>query len=104
MKKILLPVFLFCASFSLFAQLDKVAPLSSIVHNYDQLKNVNIILNTKDFTSKFMPTKRDSFFTTVQIVSATEPFPPKWYQIGKNSLISGGSMHSDFYLDAEIQE
>ena len=103
MKKNLLFSFLCFLSISLFAQLDKVAPLSSVVHNAALLENTNLIVSTKDFMNTFFPAKKDSFPTSVQIVSATMPFPPKWYQLGTNS-INGGKSYIDFYLDTEIQE
>ncbi|MFN8282313.1 MAG: aryl-sulfate sulfotransferase [Chitinophagales bacterium] len=103
MKKILLSAFICCFSILLYAQLERVAPLTSVVHNSAALENTNLLISTKDFTSSFSPTSKDSFPTSVQLVSATEPFPPKWYQIGERSL-NGGNTYIDFYLDNEIQE
>ena len=103
MKKILLSAFICCFSILLYAQLERVAPLTSVVHNSAALENTNLLISTKDFTSSFSPTSKDSFPTSVQLVSATAPFPPKWYQIGERSL-NGGNTYIDFYLDNEIQE
>lgn len=91
-----------CCSTFAFAQLNKVSPLTSIVHDAAKIADVNLFINTKDFTHTFFPSKQDAYFSTVQLVHASHPFPPIWYQIG-SSLSSDGKMF-DFLLNPEIQK
>ena len=103
MKRIILLAIIFQCTFSIFAQLDKVAPMSSVVHNSAKIENMNLLISTKDFTNIFFSPLLDSFATTVQLVHANTPFPPIWYQIGTHSLSFSGKVYTDFYLDPEIQ-
>ncbi|MDB5227727.1 MAG: hypothetical protein JWN78_1920 [Bacteroidota bacterium] len=87
-----------------FAQLNKVAPLTSLVHDAAKIADVNLLVNTKDFTNVFLFPLQDAYFTTIQLVHASHPFPPIWYQIGTKLLSNAGHTASDFYLGPHINE
>lgn len=104
MKKILLLAFTVHFSVNLFSQLNKVPPLTSVVQNSAKVENLNLLVNTKDFTNIFLFPLPDVYATTVQLVHAANPFPPIWYQIGTHSVTNTGHITSDFYLDPLINE
>ena len=87
-----------------YAQLDKVCPVSSTVLKKDKLKDVNLLLNTKDFKPVLIPEAKTTQTATVQLVNAVTPFPPLYYQIGNPVADTGGFISTTFLLDARIQK
>jgi hypothetical protein len=102
MKKLLFCFCLLNAACS-FAQLDKVAPMLCMPQDASRLENINLLVNTRDFTSTFNGLQPDKFPTSVQLVRAKKPFPPIWYQLGLKKL-GPGLTGADFYLGPIINE
>jgi hypothetical protein len=106
MKKIAtLNLILFCSFFIAHAQLNKLCPISSTVYDKKKIQDVNLLLTTKDFVSVMNPKEGTKLTSTVQLVKATAPFPPLWFQMGDITKDAGGNfIETSFLLDARIQE
>lgn len=103
MKKCILFCLSLFFSLFLFAQLDKVAPLTAVVHDPGKTGDINILLSTKEFSSIFFPALKDKYPTTVQLCHLNHPFPPIWYMIGTHR-IGPGLSGSDFFLGPIIND
>lgn len=96
---VLLSVYISC-----YAQLNKLCPVSSTVLEKQIADNMYLLLNTKDFTSIFVPGAKSKFTSTVQLINAAHPFPPLWYQMGNPKTDTGGVFESTFLSDIKIQQ
>ncbi|HOY41125.1 MAG TPA: hypothetical protein PLX60_04645, partial [Chitinophagales bacterium] len=106
MKKIAtLYLIFFCSFFIAHAQLNKLCPISSTVYDKKKIQDVNLLLTTKDFLPVMKPKEGTKLTSTVQLVKATAPFPPLWFQMGDITKDAGGNfIETSFLLDARIQE
>lgn len=90
-------------STSVFAQLDKVCPVSSSIYDASTLNGIQLLLNTKDFTPYLVPFSKTETTSTIQLVNALQPFPPIWYQMGNPERDTGSFEGTTFLIDATIQ-
>lgn len=103
-KTILITIGLFYFLNSCHAQLNKLCPISSTVYDKQRVEGINLLLNTKDCTSFLSPTAKTSQTSTVQLIKATQPFPPLWFQMGSPQADTGGFFETTFLLDVQIQK
>lgn len=106
MKKYLIStIILFVCFTNVNAQLNRLCPVSSTVYDKKKIKDINLLLTTKDFASIYIPERGTMRTSTVQLVKASEPFPPLWFQMGDIKADSGGTfIGTSFLLDARIQK
>ena len=75
------------------------------MYDKKKIQDVNLLLTTKDFVSVMNPKEGTKLTSTVQLVKATAPFPPLWFQMGDITKDAGGNfIGTSFLLDARIQE
>lgn len=86
------------------AQLNKLCPISSTVYDKDKIKGLNLLLDTKDCTPFLVKNGKTTLTSTVQLVNATQPFPPLWFQMGNPQTDTGGFFETTFLLDIRIQK
>lgn len=104
-KKITLIITVFLSSFSFCnAQLNKLCPVSSTVYDQEKIKGMNLLLNTKDFAPILKPNTKTTITSSVQLVRASQPFPPLWFQMGNPETDTSTFFETTFLLDILIQK
>lgn len=104
-KRVILNLSILLCSISLCtAQLNKLCPVSSTVYNKEKIKEINLLLNTKDFAPILKPNTKTTITSTVQLVRAAQPFPPLWFQMGNPETDTSTFFETTFLLDIKIQK
>ncbi len=86
------------------AQLNKLCPISSTVYDKQKIEGMNLLLNTKDFTPYLVQNGKTLRTSTLQLVRASNPFPPLWFQMGNPEADTGSFIGTTFLGDVRIQK